>query len=56
MQKLQDMIDIVLGDNKHKPHPQAPSDVAIERDRRLVEVASKIQKLKQARLQAQARQ
>ena len=56
MQKPQEMIDIVLGDNTNQPRPQATSDVMIERDRRFMEVASTIQKLKQARLPAQARQ
>ena len=56
MQKPQEMIDIVLGDNTNRPRPHATSDVTIERDRRFMEVASKVQKLKQARLQAQARQ
>jgi hypothetical protein len=56
MQKLQDTIDTLLADINTKPWPIAPSDTAILRDRRLLEVASKIQKLKQARLQAQSRQ
>jgi hypothetical protein len=56
MQKLQDTIDTLLADIDPKSRPIAPSDTAILRDRRLVEVASKIQKLKQARQQAQSRQ
>ena len=56
MQKLQDAIDTLFADIDPKPRPIAPSDTAILRDRRLVEIASKIQKLKQARLQAQSPQ
>jgi hypothetical protein len=53
MQKLQEMIDTVLGDINQKPRPQAPSDVAVERDRRFAEAASRLAKLRLARLQAQ---
>ena len=55
MQKLQDVIDTVFGDIAQKPGSHLPSDVAIERDRRFVEAACKIERLKQARLSAQAR-
>jgi hypothetical protein len=56
MQKLQDTIDTPFADINPKPRPIAPSDTAVLRDRRLAEVASKIQKLKEARLQARSRQ
>jgi hypothetical protein len=55
MQKLQEMIETVLGDINQKPRPHAPSDVAVERDRRFAEAAGKLEKLRQARLQAQRR-
>jgi hypothetical protein len=55
MQKLQEIIDTVLGDINQKPEPHAPSDVAVERDRRFAEAASKLEKLRLARLQAQRR-
>jgi hypothetical protein len=56
MHKLQDMIDTVIGDIDQKPGHHLPSDVATERDRRFAEAASKLEKLRQARLQAQSRQ
>jgi hypothetical protein len=56
MHKLQDMIDTVFGDLNHKPGPHLPSEAGIERDRRFAEAVSKLEKLKQARLQAQSRQ
>jgi hypothetical protein len=56
MQKLQDTIDTLFADINPKPRPIAVSDTANLRDRRLVEVASKIQKLKEARLQTRSRQ
>jgi hypothetical protein len=56
MHKLQDMIDTVLGDRDEKPGSHLPSGAAIKRDRRFAEAASKLEKLKQARLQAQSRQ
>ena len=56
MQNLQDTIDALLADIKPSSRPVAPSDTAVLRDRRLVEVVSKIQKLKKARLQARSRQ
>ena len=56
MQKLQEMIDTMFGDINQKPRPLSPSDTAILRDRSLVEVAGKIEKLKQARLWAQSQQ
>ena len=55
MQKLQDVVDTLFGDIDEKPEPLAPSDVAIERDRRFTEAASKLEKLRQARLQARSR-
>ena len=55
MQKLQEMIDTVFGDINQKPEPHPPSDVAVERDRRFAEAGSKLEKLRQARLQAQRR-
>jgi hypothetical protein len=55
MQKLQEIIDTVLGDINQKPGSHAPSDVAMERDRRFAEAASKLEKLRQVRLQAQQR-
>ena len=55
MHKLQAIIDSVFGDIGQKPRALSPSDVAIQRDRNFVETASKIEKLKQARLQAQSR-
>jgi hypothetical protein len=56
MHKLQDMIDTVFGDIDQKPGSHLPSEAAIERDRRFAEAASKLEKLKQARLQALSRQ
>ena len=56
MQNLQDTIDALLADIKPSSRPVAPSDVAIQRDRRLLEIASKIQKLKEVRLQPRSRQ
>jgi hypothetical protein len=56
MQRLQDTIDTLFADIDPKPRPIPPSDTAVLRDCRLVEVARKIQKLKEARLQAQSRQ
>lgn len=56
MEKLHDMIDTVFGDINQKPAPQAPSDAAVQRDQAFAAAASKIEKLKQARLQAQSRQ
>jgi hypothetical protein len=56
MHKLQDTIDTVFGNVAQKPGPHEPSEVAIQRDRRFVELANRIEKLKQARLLAQARQ
>jgi hypothetical protein len=55
MHKLQDIIDTVFSDINQKPRPSLPSDAALERDRRFAEAASKLKKLKQARLQAQSR-
>ena len=56
MQKLQDTIDTLFADIKENPRPVAPSDAAVLRDRRLLEMASRIEKLKQARLKARSRQ
>jgi hypothetical protein len=56
MQSLQDTIDTLLADIEPKLRPVAPSDVAIQRDRRLLDIASKNQNLKEARLQARSRQ
>ena len=56
MQKLQTAIDTLFADIDQKRRPLAPSETAELRDRRLVEVASKIEKLKRARLSAQSRQ
>ena len=53
MHKLQDMIDTVFGDVSQQPAAHL-SEVAIQRDHRFRETASKIECLKQARLQAQA--
>ena len=55
MQKLQEIIDTVLGDINQKPEPHAPSEVAVERDRRFAEAASKLEELRLARRQAQQR-
>jgi hypothetical protein len=55
MQKLQEMIDTVLGDINQKPRPHVPSDTALERDRRFAEAASKLEKLRVARPHAQRR-
>ena len=55
MHKLQDMIDPVFAGINQKPRPLAPSETAELRDRRLREAAGKIERLKQARLQAQSR-
>lgn len=56
MHKLQDVIDTVFSDVNPKPVIHEPDEVAIERDRKFAEAASKLEKLKQARLQAQSRQ
>jgi hypothetical protein len=55
MEKLQDMIDTVFGNIEQKPAARSLSDVAIERERAFAASASKIEKLKQMRLQAQSR-
>ena len=52
MQKLQDMIDTVLGDvNPEQPQPKDPS--ILERERSFAERARKLQILREARLKAQ---
>lgn len=56
MHKLQGTIDHLFGDINEKPAPQPLSDVAIQRDQAFVDAASKIERLKQARLQAQSQQ
>ena len=56
MQKLQDTIDTLIADINSKPRPIGLTDTAILRDRRLPEVASRIQKLKAARLKTRSRQ
>jgi hypothetical protein len=56
MQKLQATTEAVFADINLKPRPGAPSNTAVLRDRRLAEVANKIQKLKEARLQARSRE
>ena len=56
MNRLQHIIDTVFGDVSQKPGVHSASEAAMERDRRFAEAASKLEKLKQARLQAQSRQ
>jgi hypothetical protein len=53
MDKLQHMIDGLLGDIDSRPPPQQPGEFAIQRERLFEENARKIEQLKQARLQAQ---
>jgi hypothetical protein len=54
MHKLKDMIDTVFGDVSQKPGAHSTSEVATQRDHRFREAANKIERLKQARLQAQS--
>ena len=56
MQKLQDTIDTLFADINPKPRPIALTNTAILRDRRLAEIASRIQKLKAARLKTRSQQ
>jgi hypothetical protein len=56
MQNLPATTEALLADINLKPHPGAPSDTAVLRDRRLAEIANKIQKLKEAREQARSQQ
>jgi hypothetical protein len=56
MQKLQATTEAPVADINLTPRLGAPSDTAVLRDRRLAEVANKIQKLKEARRQARPRQ
>ena len=53
MDKLQHMIDGLLGDIDNRPAPQQPSEFTIQRERVFEENARKIEQLKQARLRAQ---
>jgi hypothetical protein len=55
MQKLQDMIDTVLGDINSKPMPQPKDHSTLERERAFAERARKLQMLREARLRAQTR-
>jgi hypothetical protein len=55
MQKLQDMIDTVLGDINSKPMPQPKDPSTLERERSFAERARKLQMLREARLRAQTR-
>ena len=54
MEKLQDMIDAVFGNIDHHPTTHSLNEAAVERERAFAERARKIQKLKEARLQAKA--
>ena len=55
MQKLQDMIDTVLGDINPEPTPQPKDPSTLERERSFAERARKLQMLREARLRAQTR-
>jgi hypothetical protein len=54
MHKLQDMIDTVFGDVSQKPQAHSASEVAIQRDQKFQEAASKIERLKRARLRSRS--
>jgi hypothetical protein len=55
MQKLQDMIDTVMGDVNSKPAPQPKDSSTLERERSFAERARKLQMLRDARLRAQTK-
>jgi hypothetical protein len=55
MQKLQDMIDTVMGDINCKPMPQPKDPSALERERSFAERARKLHMLREARLRAQTK-
>jgi hypothetical protein len=55
MQKLQDMIDTVLGDINPEPTPQPKDASTLERERSFTERARKLQMLREARLRAQSK-
>jgi len=55
MQKLQDMIDTVMGDINCKPMPQPRDPSALERERSFAERARKLHMLREARLRAQTK-
>ena len=52
MDKLQDLVDRVFADVSHKPAAEPLSEAAQRRDQARAESARKIERLKQARLQA----
>lgn len=56
MQRLQDTVDTLFADIDPKSRPLPLSGTVVLRDRRLVEIGRKIQKLKEARLQARSQQ
>lgn len=56
MQKLRDTINNLYLNISQKPRSLVPSDAAAFRDRRLLELASKIEKLKQVRQQRHLQQ
>ena len=53
MDKLQHMIDGLLGDIDSRPAGQQPNEFTIQRERAFEENARKIEQLKQDRLRAQ---
>lgn len=50
MEKLQQLLDAVLGDSTSKRPPQEPNDFSVERQRAFEESAKKIEALRRARL------
>jgi hypothetical protein len=54
MQKLQDIVDTVLGDIDSKPTAQPKDHATLERERVFAERARKLQVLRKARLRAQS--
>lgn len=56
MHNLQDLIDTCFADIEEKPATRELSEVAIQRDQAFAKAASKLAKLRQARLQGQGRQ
>jgi hypothetical protein len=54
MQKLQDMVEKVLGDVNSKPTPQPKDPSTLERERAFTESTRKVQMLREARLRQQS--
>jgi hypothetical protein len=55
MQKLQDMIDTVMGNINSKPMPQPKDPSTLERERAFAERARQLQMLREVRLRAQSK-